>query len=220
MKPVKNIIFDLGGVLLNLDYNKTTAAFIALGYEQFGDLFSQCKASPVFEDFETGRISEEGFLDHLSSLSSRPVSHQQIISAWNAMMLDYRTATLPILEDLSSKYNLYLLSNTNSIHLRFFREIFLRDTSMNNFDSYFLMTWYSHEIGLRKPYPETFAFALAEGNMDAEETLFIDDSLANIEGAARLGIQTHLLLSNERIEGLGLYLWPDGAPHFNSSNSI
>ena len=78
MKPVKNIIFDLGGVLLNLDYNKTTEAFIALGYEQFSDLFSQFKASPVFEDFETGRISEEGFLDHLSSLSSIPVSHQEI----------------------------------------------------------------------------------------------------------------------------------------------
>ena len=199
MKEIKNIIFDLGGVLLDLDYNKTTEAFIALGYRQFGNLFSQYKVSPVFEAFETGRISEGDFLEHLSSMSPSPVSHQQIIIAWNAMMLDYRTATLPILEELSGKYNLYLLSNTNSIHYRFFREIFTRDTGKATIDVYFRKAWYSHKIGLRKPYKETFEFALKEGKMEAGETLFIDDSINNIEGAARLGIKTHLMLAGEGI---------------------
>lgn len=203
MKQIRNIIFDLGGVLLNLDYNMTTEAFVALGYSQFGDLFSQFKASPVFEDFETGRISEVDFLNYLSGIAPLQVTHRQIIHAWNAMMLDYRIETLPVLEALSKKYNIFLLSNTNAIHLRFFRDIFFRDTGKENFDGYFQKAWYSNEIGMRKPYAETFAFALKEGNMVASETLFIDDTVPNIEAAARLGIQTHLLLPEKRIGGLG-----------------
>ena len=204
MSAIKNILFDLGGVLLDIDYNKTTEAFKAIGYANFDDLFSQYRASPVFEALETGKIQEKEFLKDIAALSTRPVTEQAIINAWNAMMLEYRTETLPILETLSSKYNLYLLSNTNSIHLRFFREIFTRDTGKATLDVYFRKAWYSHEIGLRKPYTETYAFVLQQGNMVPEETLFIDDSINNIEAANKLGIKTHLMLPEERIEQLDL----------------
>lgn len=204
MQDIKNIIFDLGGVLLNIDYNKTTEAFKAIGYTKFDNLFSQHSASPLFEALETGRIDEKDFLKDISLLSAVPVTDEQIITAWNAMMLSFRKECLPFLEELSAKYNLYLLSNTNSIHLKCFQEIFTRDTRKPLLDGYFNKAWYSHLVGLRKPYPEIYEFALQQGGMVPAETFFIDDTAANIETAQNLGIKTHLLLPTERIEQLGL----------------
>ena len=204
MRSIKNIIFDLGGVLLDLDYNKTTEAFKAIGYTQFDDLFSQHNASTLFEALETGRIPEKDFLKEMALLSPFPVTDEQIITAWNAMMLDFRKDSLGLLEEFSAKYNLYLLSNTNSIHLKCFKQIFTRDTGKPLLDAYFTKTWYSHLVGLRKPHREIYEFALQEENMKAEETFFIDDSINNIEAAKELGIKTHLLLPGERVGQLGL----------------
>lgn len=199
MPSIKNIIFDLGGVLLNIDYSKTIHAFEALGHPQFEVQFSQTMASPLFEDLETGRITEDDFLTHISARLNKTVTNQQIITAWNAMILDFRTDCLPVLESLSRHYQLYLLSNTNIIHLKYFREIFTRDTGKPALEDYFIKAWYSHEIGLRKPHREIYEFALKEGKMVAGETLFIDDLSQNIEGAKTLGIQTRLLQSGEGI---------------------
>ena len=204
MKGIKNIIFDLGGVLLDIDYKMTTTAFEAIGYPAFDDLFSQNKASPLFEGLETGKVEEKEFLKQMRFLSSRPVTDEQIITAWNAMMISFRKECLVFLEELSTRYNLYLLSNTNSIHLKCFQEIFTRDTGKSLLDVYFNKAWYSHLVGLRKPHPEIYKFALQEGDMVPAETFFIDDTAANVETALNLGIKTHLLLSTERIEQLGL----------------
>ncbi len=199
MKAYKNIIIDLGGVLLDIDYKKTTAAFEVLGYPDFGSMFSQNKVSQIFEDFETGGITEDEFLNNVIQLSTLPVSREAVLQAWNAMLLKFRTESLLNLTELSGKYNLYLLSNTNIIHLRTFREIFTRDTGKPTLDDYFRKAWYSHEIGLRKPYREIYEFVLREGNMEPEETFFIDDTTSNIEAAIELGIRTHLLKPGERI---------------------
>ena len=204
MQGIKNIIFDLGGVLINIDYNKTTEAFKAISYTEFDNLFSQHNASPLFEALETGKVEEKEFLKQMRSFSFRPVTDEQIITAWNAMIISFRKESLVFLEEFSTKYNLYLLSNTNSIHLKCFQEIFTRDTGKPLLDVYFNKAWYSHLVGLRKPYPEIYEFALQEGDMVPAETFFIDDTAANIETALNLGIKTHLLLSTERIEQLGL----------------
>lgn len=204
MQGIKNIIFDLGGVLLNIDYNKTAEAFKAIGYTEFDNLFSQHNASPLFEALETGKVEEKGFLKQMRSFSFQPVTDEQIITAWNAMMLSFRKECLVFLEELSTKYNLYLLSNTNSIHLKCLQEIFTRDTGKPLLDVYFNKAWYSHLVGLRKPHPEIYKFALQEEDMVPAETFFIDDTAANVETALNLGIKTHLLLPNERIEQLGL----------------
>ena len=201
---IKNIIFDLGGVLLNIDYNKTAEAFRKIGYLNFDQMFSQYRASPLFEALETGKISENEFLECMARLSTLPVTPDAIIGAWNAMMLDFRAESLLTLETLSKKYRLYLLSNTNSIHLSRFRKIFTRDTGKPILDDYFSRTWYSHEIGLRKPHREIYEYVLQQAIMMPHETFFIDDSINNIETARALGIMTHLLLPGEKIEQLGL----------------
>lgn len=202
MPDIKNIIFDLGGVLLNIDYNKTISAFKELGIENFEDMFTQFKVNELFAQFEKGRISDEEFYMAIKGVIPHPVSNDEIDKAWNAMILSFRTETLVVLEELSLSHSLYLLSNTNSIHLRYFREVFIRDTGRPLLDSYFSKCWYSHLIGLRKPDADVYKFVLEDGNLPAGQTLFVDDTVDNIETAAGLGIKTHLLLPRERIENL------------------
>jgi FMN phosphatase YigB (HAD superfamily) len=200
----KAIILDLGGVLINLDYDKTSFAFKELGIENFDDLFSQFKADELFSKLETGKVSEEHFYQVMSVVCRRGTNQDQISNAWNAMLLDFREKSLEFLVPLAQKYPLYLLSNTNSIHLSAINKILLSQTGKATLDAYFTKSYYSHLIGKRKPQPETYQFVLADAGMVAGETLFIDDSINNIEAAAALGIQTYHLKAGERIENLAL----------------
>jgi len=204
MKEVKNIIFDLGGVLLNINYHKTADAFKMLGVHQFDELYSQANANHLFEALETGEIAEENFYQSIIPYCSPDTTTEQIKSAWNAMLLDFRQESLNVLESLKDKYNLFLLSNTNSIHLTAFNQILREETGKASLDEYFIKSYYSHIIQLRKPYVTTYQWVLNDGNMIAAETLFIDDSIKNIEGANEAGIKTHLLLGTETIGDLML----------------
>lgn len=204
MQQIKNIIFDLGGVLLDIDYHKTADAFKKLGFADFDEMYGQFKANEVFESLETGTISNEAFLNHIISLAPRPVTSTEVTTAWNAMLLDFRTESLVFLEAISTKYNLFLLSNTNAIHLEKFRQIFTEQTGKATLDSYFSTAWYSHLIGKRKPYPGTYQYVMDLAGLEPSATLFIDDSSNNITGAARTGLATYLLKPGEKIEDLGL----------------
>ena len=202
MAATKNIIFDLGGVLLDIDYQKTIDAFEKLGLQHFEAMFSQFKADALFEKLETGHISEAYFYAAVKERTKILLTNEDIDHAWNALILNFRIASLQLLEQLSVNYNLYLLSNTNSIHLKYFKKQFTQQTGKPLLDAYFINAWYSNEIGLRKPGAQIFEFVLAEENLKAEETLFIDDTLINIETAKNLGFKTHHLLPTERIEML------------------
>jgi putative hydrolase of the HAD superfamily len=204
MQIIKNIIFDLGNVLLDIDFNRTIEAFEQLGFEDFKSTFSPEKMSTLFEDIETGKISEEEWYAAIKSVSKTPISTNQIKHAWNALLLDFRMESLEYLKKLSLHYPIYLLSNTNSIHLTAFNEILIREGQNHTLDSYFTKAYYSNIIGFRKPYPECYQFVLADAGINAAETLFIDDLPVNITGAKAVGLQTHLLLPNERIENLAL----------------
>ena len=204
MAATKNIIFDLGGVLLDIDYQKTIDAFEKLGLQHFEAMFSQFKADALFEKLETGHISETDFYAAVKQRSELPLSNIEIDDAWNALILNFRTGSLQLLEQLAANYKLYLLSNTNSIHLKYFKKLFTRETGKPFLDAYFIKAWYSNEVGLRKPGAEIFEYVLQEENLKAAETLFIDDTLMNIETAQGLGFKTHHLLPTERIELLEL----------------
>jgi putative hydrolase of the HAD superfamily len=196
----KNIIFDLGGVLLDIDYRKTINAFEKLGLENFETMFSQFKADQLFEKLETGEITETDFYTAIKKRTDLAISNEEIDNAWNSLILHFRTESLQLLEKLSARYKLYLLSNTNSIHLKCFKGLFTKETGKPLLDSYFIKAWYSNEVGLRKPGAEIFEFVLREEKLKAAETLFIDDTLANIETAQKLGFKTHHLLPTEKIE--------------------
>jgi putative hydrolase of the HAD superfamily len=197
---VKNIIFDLGGVLLDIDFQKSIDAFKKLGIENFEDMFSQFKADELFEKLEIGELTEADFYSAIKKRTRLPVTDNEIEVAWNALLLHFRIESLQHLEGLSHKYRLYLLSNTNSIHLKRFKKLFTEETGKSIFDDYFIKAWYSNEVGLRKPGARIFEFVLQEENLAAEETLFIDDTFINIETAYKMGFKTHHLLPTERIE--------------------
>ena len=200
MAETKNIIFDLGGVLLDINYQKTIAAFENLGLENFGDMFSQFKADALFEKLETGELSDTDFYSAIKKRTKSAVTNTEIDHAWNALILHFRIESLNMLEKLSNKYKLYLLSNTNSIHLKCFKKLFTQETGKASLDSCFIKAWYSNELGLRKPGAKIFEFVLREESLNAAETLFIDDTFSNIETAQKLGFKTHHLLPTQKIE--------------------
>ncbi len=199
---IKNIIFDLGGVLLNINYKKTADAFKQLSFANFDAMYNQFAADQLFEKLETGKVSTKDFFTVLQKVADKPVSEEQIIEAWCAMLLDFRAESFVALRTLSKKYKLYLLSNTNCIHMDAFHQIFENQFGGGFLNDHFTKAYYSHQIGLRKPGSEIYEFVLQDAGIKAQETLFIDDSWNNLAAAKGLGIKTHLLLPGERIEQL------------------
>ncbi len=204
MAKIKNLLFDLGGVLLNIDYNKTADAFKKLGIHQFDEMYSQAGANNLFESLETGKISEEDFYKSIYQYCHPSTTQHQLETAWNAILLNFRIGSLNYLEQLPGKYNVYLLSNTNSIHSVAFHKMFNKETGKLNLDDYFIKAYYSHHIQMRKPYKETYHFVLNDAGINANETLFIDDSSINIEGAKEAGLEVYHLLADQRIEDINL----------------
>ena len=202
MALLKNIILDLGGVLLDIDYHRTKKAFEDLGFHEFDKMYSQYSADAVFTKLETGAISNPAFFETMMNRSGGHIPEQAISKAWNAMLLNFREATLDFLIGLSKNYSLYLLSNTNAIHMAAFDRIFTAQTGKASLDDYFTKAYYSHEVGLRKPNEDIFEFILKDAGINASESLFVDDSYNNIETASRLGFETHLLLPGEKVETL------------------
>ncbi len=190
MEGIKNIIFDLGGVILNIDYDRPIKAFQALGIIDFNDMYSKMQQSDLFDRFETGSITGRAFISALQQLSPKPLQESSIIDAWNAILLDFPLRRLQILQQLQLHYNTFLLSNTNEIHEQAFNRLLAQTTGDPTLAVFFDKIYLSHRIGLRKPDPRAFELILQENKLKAEETLFIDDSIQHIETAAVLGIRT------------------------------
>ena len=201
-KPLKNILFDMGNVLFSIDYKKTEDAFEALGYNNFSQMYSQFTADDLFEKLETGKITTEEFYKKMISFHTGVVNEIQITTAWNSMLLHWRLESLAFLKILAKKYKLYLLSNTNEIHLTAVNNLLKQAIGKDAIDDLFTHAYYSHKINLRKPNTDIFEFIAKDAGINPQETLFIDDLENNIETAASLGFKTHLLLDSETIEGL------------------
>ena len=194
MQAIKNIIFDLGGIFLNLNYQRTKDLFIAYGVADFDDLFTQHHANDLFEDLEKGNITPKQFYDAFRRETNTTLSDEQIKTAWNAMLVSFPKERIEWLREIKDRYDIYLFSNTNQIHYDQIMELYNRDLGTDDFNRLFVKAYYSHEMRLRKPYADSFLHILAEQGLDASETLFIDDTIKNIEGANALGLQTiHLV---------------------------
>lgn len=196
-KIIKNIIFDLGGVLLNIDYDLTLQAFQKLGIKNFNQFYSQAKQSAIFSLLETGKISADIFCNEIRIIGEISSPNNDIIDAWNSMLLDFPQERFDFLKTINKRYNSFLLSNTNSIHLEALNKLILEKNNVSNLNSYFLATYYSHLVGLRKPHPEIFQHVIDDNNLNPESTLFIDDSVQHVNGAKSIGIQSVLLDTNK-----------------------
>ena len=193
---IKNLIFDFGNVIIDLDIDRTWASlqhFVGDDYAQ--KLKAVYPVGDVFIDFEVGKISEQTFLETLRSVANAPLSIRQVKEAWNAMLLTIKPERFEMLLRLRKNYRVFLLSNTNETHLSFV-DGYLR--TIYGFDieyfgqTYFDKAYYSHIIGLRKPNDNIYEFVLNGAGLKAEESLFFDDVLENTEGAKRVGLNVYL----------------------------
>ncbi len=190
MQGIKNIIFDLGAVILNIDYRLTQQAFEKLGITNEDAFYSKQTQNELFDQLETGKINEDEFVKAIQAKLPKPVDSADIIQAWNAIILDFPLRRLQILQQLQLHYNTFLLSNTNEIHERCFNKIFQTTCGYPSLAVFFDRIYLSHRVGLRKPDPKIFELVLNENKLNPSVTLFIDDSPQHIETANKLGIQT------------------------------
>ena len=200
MKDIKAIIFDLGAVILNINYQNTINAFSKLGVKNAASFYSKKVQTNLFNQIETGNITAKKFLTELQKETDN-ASINQVSEAWNAMLLDLPENRLTLIQSLKKKYSIYLLSNTNSIHIDAFKKK-IGNIKWVKFCNLFDKIYLSHEVGLRKPNAAIFEYILGEQNLKAQEVFFIDDSPEHIEGANKLGIKTHHLKNGEEIATL------------------
>jgi putative hydrolase of the HAD superfamily len=200
IKGIKHIIFDLGGVILNIDYQLTSKAFKQLGVNNFDELYSQKEQIQLFDELETGKIDNTAFFDRFNVLLNTSLSHQQIEVAWNAMLLDWPIRRLQILQQLQNQFDLFLLSNTNSIHEAAFTKSLEQTHGLSSIALFFDKAYFSHRLGLRKPDTRTFEHILQKHQLNPSKTLFIDDSIQHINAADSIGIKTIFLDKGMTIE--------------------
>ncbi len=194
MSAVKNIIFDLGGIFLNLNYQKTKDLFIEYGVPEFDDYFTQHHANSLFEDLEKGDISVDEFYSIFRKETNTNLTDEQIKTAWNGMLVSFSKERIDWLRKIKERYNIYLFSNTNQIHYDEIMFLYKRDVGETDFNELFIKPYYSHQMRLRKPYSDSFQHIIDEQKLIIEETLFIDDTIKNVESAKALGLQTiHLV---------------------------
>jgi putative hydrolase of the HAD superfamily len=188
---IKNIIFDFGDIFINLDKQGTYKAMAALGVSKITEEMTQ-----VYQNYEKGLMTTDAFINFFHEKFRIP--KEKLIVAWNAVLLDFPRERLGFLKKLadSKKYRLFLLSNTNHLHIKWVQDS-LGDEFYNDFKNCFGQFYLSHEINFRKPDSEIFEFVLNENNLIAEETLFVDDLKENTDSANSLGFKTWNLVPEE-----------------------
>jgi putative hydrolase of the HAD superfamily len=199
MNEIKSIIFDLGGVILKINYSKTVDEFKKIGVLNFKEFYSQKKQTLLFDDFEKGKIKPEEFISSLKDSENLKIKEIDFINAWNAMLLDIPIEKLQFINGLKKDYKIFLLSNTNEIHIKKFEKDLKKNNMLEQFYKCFDKIYYSSRMGKRKPEKNCFNQVLEENGLIAENTLFIDDSIQHIEGAEKAGIKTFHLEKNKSI---------------------
>lgn len=192
-KNIKNVIFDLGGVIINIDMPLTFKAFAQLAPNKDIPNYTYNYQAPIFKQYEVGAISSAEFRDGLRDLIGEPLTDTQIDDAWNAMLLDIPAQRMDLLLDLKEQYRTFLFSNTNAIHYDAFNKVVESEFGEPTLDKYFERTYYSHIMQQRKPDAASFRTILDDNGLLATETLFLDDTPGHLEGAKTLGIQTELV---------------------------
>lgn len=199
---IKNIIFDFGGVILDIDPQLTVNEFIKLGFNDFERLLTPEFTEDIIGKFERGILTPEVFRTKLKSFLNIDVTDQQLDEAWNSLLYDIPGERIDIIENVKKNYQIFLLSNSNEIHY----DLYVRDLQLRfgyrEFDELFHKAYFSFDLHLLKPNPEIYEFVINQHELVPENTLFIDDKLENIEAAKKLGLHTYQLEKPERVRDI------------------
>lgn len=198
---ITTLIFDFGGVLINLDMLGCIQRFKELGVENIDQYLGQYGQLDFFMQYEKGQIDTPQFRNEIRKRTENTLSDEQIDDAWGAFLLDIPQEKLDILTELRKNFRMLLLSNSNELHVAHSSREELQKRGKTIHD-YFDKCYFSFEMGMAKPQSEIFEAVLNDANIRPEECLFLDDSSRNIEQASKLGIQTYLVDPNEDLSFL------------------
>jgi putative hydrolase of the HAD superfamily len=194
------IILDFGGVLYDIDYDAPARAFEALGMDDFKTLYSQASQSDLFDRLETGKIANDDFLRALQTYTPPGTALEQVLHAWNVILLGIPKYRIDFVHALAANYRMFLLSNTNAIHVAEFEQHIDAAMGLDYFRAAFEKVHYSNVLGLKKPHPETYLHLCELHGLAPERTLFIDDSVQHVRGALEAGLQAyHLEVPGEEL---------------------
>lgn len=188
MKSIKNILFDLGNVLYDIDFDVMYQRFHQLGIPNFENHFTLNKSDALFFELEKGEVDAIQFCARFNQLYQLELSDSTIIDAWNSLLIGFRKDSMDWVKLNRNQFDIFLYSNTNQIHYDYFIPQYAREIG-GDFNSLFKKPYYSHKMGMRKPDPTSFQFILNQEGLIAAETLFVDDNAPNIVAAASVGLQ-------------------------------
>lgn len=187
---IKHLILDLGGVVVNIDVSRTTELLGKLGMEETSPEHITSVAYPFLEQYETGKIPTAAFRDGIRKAAGKDIPDAEIDHAWNSMITGIPRGMIGLLRDLRSQFRMFVLSNTNRLHIDYFNRMLRNSEGIPDLSGLFDGVFLSHEMHLRKPDPAVFKHVLAATGIIPGETLYIDDSSEHTESAAKLGIRT------------------------------
>ena len=203
LEDLEGVILDFGGVLYDIDYDAPPKAFARLGDAEFASLYHQASQSEWFDQLEVGMLSRDVFYRNLQARCEEGTTLEEVHAAWCCILTGMPPARATLVQALGQKMRLFLLSNTNAIHAQVF-EADLRNTLQDAaaFWGAFEAAHYSHDLGMKKPHPETFLHVCERHGLNPARTLFLDDSIQHVEGAHRAGLHAHHLdLAKEDLAG-------------------
>ncbi len=202
MPDIKNIIFDFGGVIINIDENRITKELIARGSKNVDELHKYMIANDHYNKFETGMISDQMFRDEIKKICDIELDDNDVDDIWNTLILDIPPQRIHLLQDIRNHYRTFLLSNTNLIHWYYYQDEIRKRYGLMGLSELFEMDYYSYMMGVRKPDPEIFMMVLQDSQLVPKETLFVDDNLDNCLTARQLGMYAYNIRRDEDVTSL------------------
>ena len=202
LRNVKNILFDLGNVLIDIDPYLTIQEIENYGGVSWNESSEREALEQWLHAFERGQITPLNFCQHLCNILDLEISFEEFVEVWNKTLLEIPEERWSLIRELSEHYNLYLLSNTNEVHIRTIFYMYKRVYGQENLFEFMNKEYYSNLIGMRKPDRQIFEYVLNDSGIKANETIFIDDSRRNILAASELGFQTYLIGVNEEVSDI------------------
>jgi putative hydrolase of the HAD superfamily len=193
---IKNIIFDLGGVLMDIDPQKTADLFAELSNTSPVNIIEIHNSNNFFKEYEMGLISDQAFRNHIRAFLNVDLTDEKIDEVWSEMLLGFPEGKIELLKNAKDKYRIFLLSNTNNIHRIKFEKVF-KELTQSDIKDFFEKVHYSFEMNTRKPEPGIFDMVIVENDLHPDETILIDDSLPNIEAANKIGLKTRHVRINQ-----------------------
>jgi len=198
---ISTLIFDFGGVLIDLDMNQSILNFKKLGVENVENYLSNFGQSGFFMQLEKGKISAEEFRSEIRKMTTNTITDKEIDDAWNAFLVRIPSEKLDIVYQLRKKFRVIMLSNTNAIHFPYAERTFFSYKN-RGIDEYFDKCYRSYDMKMAKPDAEIFEAILSQEQVAPNQCLLLDDGPKNIEQAQKLGFQTYFVDPKEDLSFL------------------